>query len=195
MLSHALSHAAIFLLKFVAPVVRESVMKLFSDRRLPKCYSRAEWENYGGASSKAVLRLSFDVINQSNDPLEIVRFDALHPEGVRFAESVSELVAHIYEDKAKPSLTNFSLVGEELDGKTVKARETSDRCSEPGRREYTFYCLPEDASDPVFSHARRGLFQKNIVALTMTYRHADEEGRTRTMPVSVIVPENVKVTA
>lgn len=191
----ALSPATIFLLKFIAPVVRERVMKIFSDRRLPKCYSRAEWEQIGGTSAPPVLKLSFDIINQSDDPLEIIRFDVSHPSGVMIVKDHTQLALFIYEQKERPSLTDHSIIDEELDGKVVKAQEPAERCSDPGRREYTFYCLPEDENAPIFEMKRKRLFERNMVVFTLSYRHADELGRVRKLQVAATVPDWVKLAA
>ncbi|MBR0560044.1 hypothetical protein [Neokomagataea anthophila] len=164
-------------------------MKIFSDRRLPKCYSRAEWEPLGGTKAPPVLKLSFDLINQSDDPVEIVRFDVSHPSGVTFVADITELALHIYEDGKRPALISHALINEELDGKETPAQNPADRCSAPGRREYTLYCLPENAQSPVFEMTRKKLFERNIVVLTLSYRHADEGGRVRTTQLGVTVPE------
>lgn len=194
----ALSQTAIFLLKFVAPVVRERVMKIFSDRRLPKCYSRAEWEQIGGTSAPPVLKLSFDIINQSDDPLEIVQFDVSHPSGVMIVEDHTQLARFVYSAKSareRPALTDHFVINEELDGKVIKAKEPAERCSEPGRREYTFYCLPEDENAPIFEMKRKRLFERNMVVFTLSYRHADEAGRVRKLQVAATVPDWEKLAA
>ncbi|BCZ75913.1 hypothetical protein [Acetobacter phage phiAX1] len=173
-------------------------MKIFSDRRLPKCYSRAEWEDFSTSGTSPVLKLSFDIINQSDDPLEIVRFDVSHPSGVMIVEDHTQLARFIYSAKSvreRPALTDHFVIDEELDGKVVKAQDPAERCFELGRREYTFYCLPEDENSPIFEMKRKRLFERNMVVFTLSYRHADEAGRVRKLQVAATVPDWVKLAA
>ena len=178
----------IFLLQSSGPVVRNYMLKIFSEPRKPKCYASAAWEPLGGEKSPPVLKLTFDIINASDDPVEIVEFSVSHPTGVEIVESLPELVSFIYERGPKPKLAHTYSVNEELDGQKYAARNPAER-QEGGRREYSFYCLPEDDGDALFSVARLAMFTQNIVAFVVRYKHADEMGRIRKMTVATDVPD------
>lgn len=178
----------IFLLKNSSPVVRNYMLKFFSEPRKPKCYASAAWEPLGGEESPPVLKLTFDIINTSDDPVEIVEFSVSHPDDVEIVESLPDLVRFIYERGAKPRLVHTYSVNEELDGQKYTARNPAER-QDGGRREYSFYCVPEDDGDALFSVARLAMFTQNIVAFVVRYKHADEMGRIRKMTVATEVPD------
>ena len=190
-----LERATFFLLKLGAPVLYREAMKIFSDRRLPKCYARAGWEDFRKSDAPPVLKLSVDIINQSDDPVEIIRIDVAHPGGLRIVGDHVQLGRHIYAGLERPPLTEHFDISEELDGKTAKAANPSERSFEPGRREYTFYVLPADENDPLYSGTKTRLFSANVASFALSYRHADEMGRIRKMTVAAVVPAMQKVAA
>lgn len=191
----SLAHAAlIFLLKHGSPVVRNYVMSIFSEPRRPKCYSRIEWEDCWTPGAAPVLKLTFDIINVSDDPIEVVDFKVSHPTGIMIVENHADLLGHLYENKPCPALTAQFAINEELDGQKYEAKNATDR-QKNGRREYVFYCIPKDENDAIFSMKKSRPFSENIAAFIMRYRHADELGRTRKMTVAAGVPDMVKSAA
>jgi|GEM_PF-2714448 len=186
--------ALIFLLKKGGPVVAKTMLKFFAEARRPKCYASCQWEDYGTPNAPRVIKLAFDIINVSDDPIEILDFTVSHPSGTKIVEDHAELLNLIYKRGEVPALTDRHAINEELDGQKYTARSPAERSHE-GRREYTFYLVPIDEHDPVFSMTKTNVFSENVAALVMRYRHADEMGRVRKMTVAAVVPAMKKVAA
>lgn len=175
-------------------MVAKTMLKFFAEARRPKCYASCQWEDYGTLSAPRVMKLTFDIINVSDDPIEILDFSVSHPHGMKIVERHEDLALFIYEDADRPSLTDCHAVNEELDGQKYTAREPADRSHE-GRREYVFYLTPDDENDPVFSMTKTNVFSENVAAFVMRYRHADEMGRVRKMTVAAVVPAMQRLAA